>query len=403
MTLNVQHRRRRAYSAIAVGIAVLALFATACSSSGGKEASSSNGGTTTTSNASGTAAGGQSVAAMRADLSKFTAEVTSFPGVAPVSGVGKLRGKTVWYVPAGAAVPILSVFGTGIQAALASAGIKFHTCDGKFLPTSIAACLNQAATQGADGVITGYVDYKLLSNAYTNLVSHHIPVLVAGATNDSGKAPSTQLAFYDTTAGVNQLEKLLAESVISDSNGKAKILFLGVTDSPELIMGAEYAKKYFKENCAHCSFHEVDYATASLAKLNSQVSAALISHPDTDYVVGEVDASAAPALNGIQTAGFSRKVKLASTNGSLDSLQRIKAGQVQYVDIGTSPLYNGWQFADGLIRMLTGSLPAAAPGIFRAFTKANVGGLTLTPAAYATNDWYGTDGFKKSFTTAWGV
>ena len=86
-----------------------------------------------------------------------------------------------------------------------------------------------------------------------------------------------------------------------------------------------------------------------------------------------------PAVSGIQTAGFTNKVKLASSNGSLDSLQRIKAGQVQYVDVGTSPLYNGWQFADGIITMMTGSVPVAQPGIFRVFTKANVGGLTLTP------------------------
>jgi len=403
-THQFQHRRPATRAAIAATMAVTAFLAAACG--GSSKTSSSGGGTSTPATAGSGSASGESfgISAMQADLAKFTNTVSSYPAVKPVPGAAsKLKGKNIWYIPIGSAVPILNSFGVGIQSALTKLGANVKTCDGKFLPTTAATCLNQAGSQGADGVITGYINYKLVSTAFDNLVSKNIPVLVAGEINDTGKPDSPALAFYDTSPSIDVAQRLNNESVIVDSNGKAKVLFLGVTDARQLLAGAAYSKQYFKDNCPGCTFTESDYSTSSLNRVPSQVSSALISHPDTTYVVGEVDASAAPALNGIQTAGFTNKVKLASTNGSLDSLQRIRAGQVQFVDVGTSPIYLGWQFADGIVRMMTGSVPAPALAVIRAFNKDNVGGLTLTPEAYNSNAWYGSDDFQKTFMTAWGI
>jgi ABC-type sugar transport system substrate-binding protein len=383
-------------------LALITCVATACSSSGGT--SSTTGSTTrSAANSHSISSAGDPVAAARADLAKYAGKVTSFPTISPVSGVSALKGKNIWYIPLGSAVPVLNAFGVGMQGALAQLGISYHTCDGKFLPTTVAACMNQAVAQGADGVVTGYIDYKLVPNAFQNLVSHHIPVLAAGEANDTGKADSPGLAFDDTTPTVEVLQRLNDESVIADSGGKAKILFVGVTDSPQTLEGAAIAKKFFADNCPGCTFNEIDYNTESLNKVPSQVSAALISHPDTTYVVVELDAGAASAVSGIQTAGFANKVKLAATNGGLDSLQRIKAGTVQFEDVGLSSTYLGWQFTDGVVRMMMGRLPVANLGIVRVFTKDNVGGLALTPAAYTTNAWYGSDEFETNFLTAWGV
>jgi ribose transport system substrate-binding protein len=411
MTHQSRHHRPARRLTLTAGLAAVVLIATACSSSGGDSSAptGSTGGATsapaggdTGAPTSGSTAGG--VDALKADIAKFTGEVSSYSKIKAVSGdVKTLKGKTVWYIPIGSAVPILNGFGVGMKGALDKLGMKLHVCDGKFLPTTIASCLNQAATQGADGVVTGYIDYKLVPTAFDNLVSHHIPVLIAGEAASGGKTDSPQLAFDDTSPTINLLQKLNNEQVIVDSGGKAKVLFIGVTDSPQTLGAAAYSKQFFKDNCPDCTFTEIDYNTASLNKVPSQVSSALIAHPDTNYVIASLDAGAPGALSGIQTAGFTNKVKLASTNGSLDSLQRIKAGQVQFVDVGTSPTYLGWQFADGIVRMMVGELPVNGLGVVRVFTKDNVGGLTLTPDAYATNAWYGSDDFEQTFTTAWGL
>jgi ribose transport system substrate-binding protein len=373
-------------------LAVTALGASACTSS-----------STSSSGTHRQASSDPSVSTAKADLAKFTGQVSTYASVQQAVGISALKRKTVWYIPIGSAAPILNAFGVGMQGALAKLGMNLHTCDGKFLPTTIASCINQAVTQGADGVVTGYVDYKLVPTAFDSLVSHHIPVLVAGEANDSGKPESAAFAFDDTTPTIELLQKLSAEAVIADSNGHAMVLFVGVTDSPQTLAGAAYAKKFYKDHCPGCTFNQIDYNTASLNKVPSQVSAALISRPQTNYVVVELDAGAANAVSGIRTAGFANKVKLASTNGGLDSLQRIQAGQVQFVDVGVSGTYLGWQFTDGIVRMMAGRLPVSGLGIVRVFTKSNVGALTLTPSAYASNAWYGSDNYQQTFLTAWGV
>jgi ribose transport system substrate-binding protein len=211
----------------------------------------------------------------------------------------------------------------------------------------------------------------LVPNAFDNLVAKHIPVLVAGEQPDGGKTSTDKLGFYSTRTTDDLTQKLTAESVISDSNGAAKILYLGVTDSPETKQEASYAKSFVTQHCAGCKFTEVDYNTAAISKLPSQVSAALISNPDTTYVVCETDLCAPNAVEGIQTAGDKNKVKLTS--------------------------------ADGILRMLIGSAPVSTTTVVRVFDSSNVGGLSLTPAAYQTNAWYGSDAYEQTFLSAWGM
>jgi ABC-type sugar transport system substrate-binding protein len=395
---------------LTAALAAVALFAAACGSTSGTSSSStttSNDATTSApssgSTPSATGSGNSAITAAESNLAQFSNEVTTYAALKPISGVSRLKGKTVWYIPIGSAVPILSGFGVGMGDALAALGMKEHVCDGMFLPTTISSCLTQAASQGADGVVTGYIDYKLVPTAFENLVAHHIPVLVAGEANDSGKAISPSFAFDDTSPTINLLQKLDDEQVIVDSKGKAKILFIGVTDSPQTLGAAAYSKTFFQQNCPACTFTEIFYNTAEIQRVPSQVSAALIANPSTNWVVVELDAAGAGAYNGILTAGYRNKVSEASTNGGLDSLQRIKAGEVQVVDVGTSPIALGWQFTDGIIRMMLGQLPVNGLGDVRVFTKANVGGLTLTPTAYDTNDWYGTSSFEQPYLKAWGI
>ncbi len=378
--------------------AAVALATAACGSS-------SSGGGSSSSPTSGATSSAGTTSQFAADIAQYSGPETSYPSIpALAGGVKSLAGKTVWYIPIGDSVPILATFGTGVQQALAAAGLKYHLCDGKFLPTDIASCLQQAQTQGADAVITGYIDYALLPSAFMNLTSHHIPVLVAGEDPDGGVTASTaSLAFDAGDTALDQLQKLQMESVIADSGGKAKIIYLGVTDSPSTKAGAAYGKQFIETNCPGCTIDEVDYNTAEISKVPSQVASALTAHPNTTYVIDELDAAGEGTYAGIQTAGFTNKVKMSGTNGGLDSLQRIKANTVQTIDVGLSPIYTGWQYADGILRQLTGTVPSEGIGPERVFTSSNVGSLTLTPAAYASNAWYGDNSFENTFETAWGV
>jgi ribose transport system substrate-binding protein len=402
MSYKPRHRSYALRALAAASLGAVTLLAAACGS-GGSSSSSSSGGSGSSSGSSSGSGSSSELTAANADVSQYSKVVSSYPAQQSISGVSKLKGKTVWYIPIGASVPILAAFGSGTQQALAKVGITTHVCDGKFLPTNIAACISQAETDGADAVVTGYVDYASMPTSFNSLVSHHIPVLIAGEAPDGGKTSNSQLAFFNAIGTLDLMQKLDMDAVIADSKGKANIIYLGVTASPQTLDGASYGKQYLTSHCSGCQLTEINYNTASINKVPSQVSSALISHPDTTYVVDELDAAGQYSVQGIQSAGYANKVKLAATNGALDSVQRIKSGTLQFVDIGTSPIYEGWQFAGGILAMMQGQTPTFTPGVVRVFNTDTVKGLTLTPAAYTTNAWYGSDAYEQTFLTAWGV
>jgi ABC-type sugar transport system substrate-binding protein len=308
-------------------------------------------------------------------------------------------------VPLGGSLPIFQGFGAGIQAAATAAGMTYHTCDGALVPTTMTSCLNQAATQGAAAVIGGYIDYTEAPDAYNNLIAHHIPVLIAGEPPSGGKTDSPQIAFYDATASSTIASEIGLDSIIADSAGKAHIIYMGISDTKSTLSEANSSKQYVAKACPGCSFKLVIYNSASLAKVPSLASAALISSSDTNYVDVEVDSGEPATIQGIQSAGFGSKVKLVAASGTLQPLQDIKSGATptQLSDVGLSPVYTGWQWVDASIRMLLGQTPTVGPAVTRIFTKQNVSGLALTPSAYLTNSWYGPDTFMSTFRKAWGV
>ena len=386
----------------AAGVALSALALAACGTSASSiaQAQARRRRPPVASNAADSSSSGS--ASLSADLAQHSGAVTSYPAVSPIpGGVASLKGKTVWWIPIGASIPTLAAMGSAMQSALSHAGLKLETCDGKLLPTAIASCLSEASAQGAAGVVTAFVDYAAMPNSFNAVVAHHIPVLVAGEEPDGGRTSSPQLAFYPTRSADDEMQRLDVESAITGSAGKGKILYIGVTDSPETKQEAAYAKSFTAQHCPGCTFTEIDYDTAAINKLSSAVSAALLSNPGTTDVVCEVDACEPFAAQGIQTAGYGNKVKLYSANGNLSSLQQLASGSLLTTDIGISATYYGWLFADGALRLLKGHVPVASSTVERVFTKNNVSGLTLTPAAYATEAWYGSNSFEHQFLNAW--
>lgn len=383
---------RRSPRSLVVCVAASAVVLSGCGSGGSSPGTPSPGSATI----------GAALATAEADLAKNTPPITTYPAIAPVPGASGLKGKTVWYIPNSSAIPVVAATGAAMQTALASAGIEMHVCDGKLVPTTMAACMSQAVAAHADAVVTGYIDYALIPAAFDDLAAHNVKVLVAGEAPSGGRQSSAQLAFYDITDSVELVEKLAMQSIMVDSGGKAEILFVGITNSSLTRNAAAYATSFITQECPGCTLHEVHYATAQIDKLPAQVSAALLQYPNTNYVAVELDSGDQATIQGIQAAGATDKVKLVSSDGNLDALQRVKAG-TQLVDIGQSPVYSGWSYADGIIRMLAGQPVQIVETVNRVFNKKNVQDLTLTPEAYATNDWYGTDAYKATFLKAWGV
>jgi ribose transport system substrate-binding protein len=386
----------RTHSKVAVpAVLVGALLLASC---GGTDAS-----TDSTTPAAAQGSGSAGVEQARADVADTEGEITDWPEVPKLSRTPDLKGKTVWWVPFGDAVAVINAVGSGMTEALESAGAKVKTCDGQFNPTEVASCLKSAGDQGADAVVTGFVDYAMIPNAFDALVDKGVPVLVAGVPPTGERAADQSFAFFDPSDRVRQSYEMMSKLALDAGGDDTNVLWLQLKDSSVTTTASEQGVALFEELCPDCGVATVDFTTPDIDKLPSNVSAALVSNPKTNVVVVPVDSFVPPAVAGIASAGFANKVQVVSSFGDVAGLQRVQAGQ-QYADSGTSTVFEGWMFANALMQLLAGdTVQPQSDFVTRSFKEDNVKGLELTPGAYKSTDWYGDDSFKDQFRAAWGL
>lgn len=381
--------RRTALAAASAGLG-LALLA-ACGSSG------------TSAGAADVSTSKAGVATAKKDIAATVAPITSWPAVAPVANPVDLHGKRILMVPLGESIPVIEGNTLAAKAALEHMGAKVSVCDGKFNPSAVTSCLQQGQSQHVDAVMSLFVDYEMAPNAFDSLAKSGVKVLVSGEPADGGKSNTADFAFFDNSANVGKLDALLSEAALSDLGTGANALWLRLIDSPTTTRATQSGVDRFKELCPACGLATTAFTTANVDKLPSSVSAALVSHPKTNVVVVPVDSFVGPVLQGIQSAGFSRKVEVVSASSDLAGLQRVKAGQ-QAHDMGTSVVYEGYKAANAMVELLSGAeVKPDAQMITRDFDKSTVGSLPLTTAAYNTTQWFGNDSFEQAFYQAWGA
>ena len=387
-------RQRRSFRTAAGLMTIGMLALSGCSSSSNSDSSS------------GSPSGSQtaSLRAMKTDLATFSGQVTDLPRVTPVPKASSLHGKTVWWVPLGSAVD--AGIGPTLKTALDKLGVRLHTCNGNFLPTTVAGCLQQASSQGADAVMTGYVDYKSIPTAFDSLAARGIPVLLAGAVNNSGRKQTAAFAFADTTSILKRAARTQLEAAIVGSGGKGRLLWVGSSDSAQLASITTYARSFVHDHCSGCSFDQFSINSASLPKLTSQASAELTSHAGTNYVLTEIDPFTPLVVQAIKTAGLQDKVKVIGTGPLPDTLLDLQKGDSPLVaDTGISNSYETWAFTESLVQMMTGVVPPAqVQTIYRLFDSSNAKGLPATAKAYTTVEWFASkSAVASSYATAWGV
>ena len=383
---------RRAIAAASIGVALLAA---GCGSSSTTKSSS--------------AGGGPGVAQAKAKVAELSKPTTSYPPPGPaLKNVKSLKGKTVWYIPITEKVEFFQAVTGGLKTALAKAGVNLRSCSGEANPSATAACVNQAVDARAGAIILDAIPIAVAAQAFQAAKASNIPVLVTDQDPPPPGVPGAVKGIGDakTAYALNSLalQKAIADWVIADSNGKANVLVSELTDSPSTQAWIEQgAIAEFKALCPGCKTTLSKINIASLDLVPSKVSSDLLRNQDTNYVIAEFDATIQPIQAGVQQAGFSTKVKGASSSGLLSPLQLIKSGNFIHADMGIDYAYQGWAIADEVFRMMLAQPPVVEKVPHRLFTKDNVGTLKLTPAAEASGEWYGSTAFRAMFTKLWGL
>ena len=184
------------------GLILAAAVATALVGCGSSSSSNSTSGSAGASGGSATSAATTSAATnsglahAQQVVAKFSQPITSFDlPTEPVKGVSALKGKTVMYIPLLNAIPAFQITAGSLKTALGKVGMSLQVCNGGANPTTTAACLSQAKSQGVAGVITDAIPFGMAADAFKTVSSAGIPVLITDQIAQPGTVNGDKLNY----------------------------------------------------------------------------------------------------------------------------------------------------------------------------------------------------------------
>lgn len=388
--------------AVVAGTAV-ALGLAAC----GTDATPSSASTQTPAGQSGSSAapgaGGPSATASGAPKADASAAVAQYrePATAkadtgPAFDATSFKGGAIHYVALSQAIPVLAREQNGIKQAAEALGMTFNVCDGKFQPAQAAACINAAVAAGAKGIITDAIVIDAVGTAAANAKSKNIPIVAISSIGTDSK----DVVFR--TNGDELSHEVAAQWVVADSGGKAKVLQTGVQDDSGAINNIEKGSQPVFDQCSGCSVVRATYTAQTVPGIPSLISSTLLKNSDRDYGFPQFDFLVPLFKSGVQTAGFTNKMKVVSTNAVLSSMELVKSGG-QAADAGSNRNYSGWAATDTMLRMSKGLDVQKYQVPVRLFDKTNVGSVQLDEATAMSGEWFGPLDYQQGFQKLWGL
>lgn len=342
---------------------------------------------------SGVATAEQQVASLSATTSAYPVPTSS------VSGVKKLNGETVYYIPLVQQIPGFVVTAATMKTALAKAGLKLQVCNGQGQPSAIAGCVQQAVGAKAAGIVTDAIPYGMAANALGAAKAKGIPVVIADQYPPAGNTNTNLLAYVP---GVVNQPSQIAWWMIANSKGKANAIIAEEADSPSSMQYVTNSLEIYKKYCPGCSITVKKITASTNSLLASATSSNILANPSATYYYTEFEDSLQPTVQGIQQSGKTG-IALSVAGGSVDGLGLLKGNSVVKAVVVVDQAYAGWALTDEILRMATKSGPVNETFPSRLFTTQNIGSIQVTPAAQASGSWFGNSSYQSDFAKLWGV
>lgn len=316
-------------------------------------------------------------------------------------GAADLSDTTVLIVPASAT--LFGVWVGILEDVLESLGADVSVCDGKALPTEIAACMENAPTvYEADAVLTIAVSPSLVANAYQTLADEEVPVL--SAWQNPGDVESSDLLRFTDSTPANEASGKLGIDYILANVDSPNLLDIGLKDNPQVVEVSDNVATWFTDHCAGCTITSERITAAEAVQAASLTSSQFLTDPNLNAISAfNLDGQGSAIVDGLRTANKSvDDVAVCGKAGGMAALQLLKEGKVTCV-VQISTNYLSWVAVDALLRLLDGKEEAEYPQVMRVFDATNVDDLEITPAKAGTFDWFGTATYETSFKESWGV
>lgn len=309
-----------------------------------------------------------------------------------------LKGKTVWAISVGNAIPVVQYYVDNLGKALDAAGATLRVFDGKLSLDEFLRGTSQAVAQKADAIVLIAIPAEAIAAPLKAAKAANIPVVVthdvdAGEPLPDGVTGAVRLCH--TCVG-----EALANWVVADSKAKANVLVFSVSNATNAGFELNGLKSQLAAKCPGCKVTVIDAPNDQWDKLPGQTRSALQRDPDINYIVPMYDGMAATILPTVAQLGRTDSVQLASFNGTPSVMKQLSPTGGVGADIGSADEWMSWAMADQSLRLMAGEAPIEDYNVpLRLFTRDNVSEIDVNgdPAT-----WFGPVDFKSKFKALWG-
>ncbi|WP_408995843.1 substrate-binding domain-containing protein [Streptomyces europaeiscabiei] len=348
-----------------------------------------------------TSVGGSSEAGCPAVLAKAKkavagAEAVDAPWGGPTTGPKAVAGKTVVYVAQSMTNPGVAGAAEGVKEAAKAIGWKARIIDGQGTPAGIQAAVSQAVAVKPDGIVLSGFDPKSTAQQVAQANAAGIPLIGWHAVGTPGPSKAPKL-FSNITTKVEDVAKISADWVISQSNGRAGVVVF--TDAS--IPFAKGKSDLIEKELATCSDIKVlstsNIPIADASSRTPQEVSALLSRFGTKWThsVAINDlyfADAAPALRAGGKQGNGAPFSIGAGDGDPSAFQRISSKQFQAATVPEPLSEQGWQIVDEFNRAFAGKPASGYIAPVHITTAANSGG---------GSSW-DPEGYREAYRKLWG-
>ncbi|MBS1862098.1 MAG: sugar ABC transporter substrate-binding protein [Actinobacteria bacterium] len=339
---------------LAAAILAAAIVVAACGGGG----SSSSSGTTESESAGGSEATKSEEASETGSGGEAKVEKILGEAYAPAKWEGPTekdpaaKGKHVALIMTLAAAEGEQLLQQGAETATKALGWKSTYIDGKGTPQGYEAGINQAITEGVDGVVLGAITPSLVPNGMKALKAAGIPVVVQSNVEE----PKEGLWLGNIGYNPQKEAEFLAAFMAKESGGEAKIALLEDKEFGIVSQRAERFKPLLEELCSSCEIaNETDMQVTELeTKLGPKMGGVLQANPEVNYVYAPYDAAVPPIVAAIKQAGLQDSVKVVSYGGFKQSTEYLRKKEIQNADVANATQWQAWEAYDVLNRTFGG-------------------------------------------------
>ncbi|WP_371674660.1 substrate-binding domain-containing protein [Streptomyces sp. NBC_00289] len=314
----------------------------------------------------------------------------------PTSGPTAVGGRTIVYVAQSMTNPGVAGAAQGVQEAAKAIGWKIRVIDGQGTPAGIQAALSQAVAVKPDGIVLSGFDPKSTAQQVAQANAAGIPLIGWHAVATPGPSKDPKM-FSNITTRVEDVAKISADWVISQSNGRAGVVVF--TDAS--IPFAKGKSDLIQTELATCSDVKVlktsNIPIADASSRTPQEVSALLSRFGSAWTnsVAINDlyfADAAPALRAAGKQGGGAPFSIGAGDGDPSAFQRVNSKQFQAATVPEPLSEQGWQIIDEFNRSFAGKPASGYIAPVHITTAGNTGGGTS----------WDPKGYREEYRKVWG-